>query len=285
MGLAGKAIRILRDDGLIPLIRRTVHYVADYPNRRRDEKKIRQFRRDFFESQAALDAYIVEFEKRELLDVLERAKETYADQRTTEQTAMAELAVQTARRLYALIRVEEPELIVETGVANGFSSTVILAALDENGHGELISVDVPFTEEGEDEIAPVPEGQHGDILEQFEDGNARRETDYSIVIPYEQEPGWMVPREFRDRWDLRLGRSQRKLPELFYERDEVDVFMHDSDHRFPCQLFEYEIGWEHLADGGILLSDDIHQPWQEFTAVREYSASGLLDRNFGYMIK
>ncbi len=44
--------------------------------------------------------------------------------------------------LYNYVRVNKPEVIVETGVANGFSSRFILAAMRQNGVGKLYSVDI-----------------------------------------------------------------------------------------------------------------------------------------------
>ena len=48
----------------------------------------------------------------------------------------------TLLTLYALVRTIRPAIVVETGVANGFSSEVILHALAANGHGELHSIDI-----------------------------------------------------------------------------------------------------------------------------------------------
>jgi predicted O-methyltransferase YrrM len=44
--------------------------------------------------------------------------------------------------LYAAVRLLRPEKVVETGVANGHSSFLILAALDRNGSGRLHSFDI-----------------------------------------------------------------------------------------------------------------------------------------------
>jgi len=45
--------------------------------------------------------------------------------------------------LYCIIRATKPEIIVETGVANGASSTFILSALEKNNKGKLFSIDLP----------------------------------------------------------------------------------------------------------------------------------------------
>jgi hypothetical protein len=42
---------------------------------------------------------------------------------------------------YAIVRAVQPERVVETGTHDGLGSTAILAALDRNGSGELVSID------------------------------------------------------------------------------------------------------------------------------------------------
>ena len=44
--------------------------------------------------------------------------------------------------LYALLRKYKPDNFLETGVANGYSATVILSAMKKNGKGSLTSIDV-----------------------------------------------------------------------------------------------------------------------------------------------
>lgn len=46
------------------------------------------------------------------------------------------------RTLYSIVLTVKPELVIETGVACGISSSYILSALHENKKGKLISIDV-----------------------------------------------------------------------------------------------------------------------------------------------
>jgi predicted O-methyltransferase YrrM len=48
--------------------------------------------------------------------------------------------------LYVLVRIFKPEVVVETGVANGVSSSFILKALDQNSRGKLYSIDLHYRE-------------------------------------------------------------------------------------------------------------------------------------------
>jgi predicted O-methyltransferase YrrM len=56
--------------------------------------------------------------------------------------ARFDVAPRTERLLFGLVRALQPLVVVETGVANGRSTAVILEALDLNRCGELHSVDI-----------------------------------------------------------------------------------------------------------------------------------------------
>jgi len=133
-------------------------------------------------------------------------------------SATSELAAAT----YAVVRMLRPEVVVETGVGAGVSSWTILKAMDENGMGCLVSIDLP--------------------------------TPNTELLP---EVGYLVPNELRGRWDLRTGSSRRLLPKVFEEFPEVDMFQHDSRHSYSNQLSEYQIAWPHIRLGGLLISDDV----------------------------
>ena len=49
---------------------------------------------------------------------------------------------ESARFLYFLVRMTAPKRMLETGVANGKSTSIILQAMDANGEGELHSIDM-----------------------------------------------------------------------------------------------------------------------------------------------
>ena len=151
-------------------------------------------------------------------------------------------------RLYRLLRDLRPQVAVETGVCNGVSTAFLLLALEDNGEGELHSIDLP-------EVA-------GEEYEQgtFWDGKG------GAVIPPGKEPGWMVPSELRDRWHLLLGRSQDELPPLLERLGSIDFFMHDSEHSYECMSFEFRAAWDALREGGVLVADDVNvnSAWVEF---------------------
>jgi len=126
--------------------------------------------------------------------------------------------------LYIICKVVRPKVVVETGVQHGISTTFILQALKDNGSGRLYSIDLPNVGE-----APLPLGK---------------------------QSGWLIPDKLKDSWTLRLGRSIDILPEVLKHLEEIEIFLHDSEHTYNTMMAEYRLAWPHLRPEGLLLSDD-----------------------------
>ena len=124
--------------------------------------------------------------------------------------------------LYAIVRVTKPNIVVETGVFEGAGSCAILLALERNDKGHLYSIDLP-----------------------------------SPRIPPDKKAGWRIQHHLRKRWLLVEGKSSEKLPQLLDTFRHIGIFLHDSEHSYENMLFEYKTAWEHIRDGGLLLSHDI----------------------------
>jgi len=124
--------------------------------------------------------------------------------------------------LYELCKFVKPELIVETGVAYGVSSSYILKALDENNKGKLISID-------------------------------------SVFRPWQSKEmiGAAIPKNLRDRWELKIGTSEELLKKILTNLSPIDIFLHDSLHTYKNMYYEFETSWPFIKEGGFLLSDDI----------------------------
>lgn len=127
---------------------------------------------------------------------------------------------------YVLVRVLRPKVTVETGVANGVSSSFFLRALARNGNGVLYSFDLHCRE--------------------------------GLTVPKGKKLGWIVPDYLKSRWRLVLGESTRQIPKLIKEMKGIDIFLHDSSHIYETMMGEYTLVWPHLNFGGILLSDDAY---------------------------
>jgi predicted O-methyltransferase YrrM len=136
-------------------------------------------------------------------------------------TCPTEWAVEaaTSMSLYSLVRTRRPESVVETGIANGHSSFIILSALARNGVGRLASVDV------------------------------RQDT--GVLVPHTLAERWTRIIIEDRRPDLSV------LTESLRPYEPFDLFFHDGDHRFLGQILDYKVGASGLAPDGVLMSDDI----------------------------
>ncbi|MGI5459883.1 class I SAM-dependent methyltransferase [Streptomyces sp. CA-249302] len=137
------------------------------------------------------------------------------------------------RAVWCVVLHLHPAVVVETGVARGITSRVVLEALEHNGEGHLWSVDLPHP---------------------FEPG-IRAQT------------GVAVPPDRRSRWSYVEGSSRRRLPPLLRRLGRVDVFVHDSLHTARNTRFEMECVGRVLTPGGVMLVDDIstHQGFDDWT--------------------
>lgn len=127
-----------------------------------------------------------------------------------------------AEVLYVLARLLKPRVVLETGVANGMSSTFLLQALVDNGSGVLHSVEYP------------PFGKFHD-----------------------PRVGALVPEGLRGPWTVHRGKVSRVFPRLVPALGEVDLFMHDSEHTYENMSYEMRTVWPRISQRGILASDDI----------------------------
>jgi hypothetical protein len=125
------------------------------------------------------------------------------------------------RALWCAVRHTRPDRVVETGVARGITSRVLLEALSQNDAGHLWSIDLPH--------------------------------------PANYQLGIAVTPPLKSRWSLQLGTSKALLPGLLDQLGEIDLFVHDSLHTARNVEFELRRAWGHLRPGGLLLADDVHQ--------------------------
>ncbi|MEU9169715.1 class I SAM-dependent methyltransferase [Streptomyces sp. NPDC048420] len=137
------------------------------------------------------------------------------------------------RALWCTVLHTRPTVAVETGVARGITSRIVLEALERNGEGHLWSVDLPHPFERD----------------------LRAQT------------GIAVPAHRRSRWSYIEGSSRRRLPGLLRELGRVDMFVHDSLHTARNTRFEMKCVGQVLHPGGMMFVDDIstHQGFADWT--------------------
>jgi predicted O-methyltransferase YrrM len=148
--------------------------------------------------------------------------------------------------LYCTVRISKPEILIETGIAHGNSSWVILNAIKKNGKGTLYSFDLP----------------NNDTNAAYNFENKKTET------------GWMVHEELRINWNMVIGDSLETLPKTLASLSKVDFFFHDSDHSYKHMMFEFETVFPFLRNGGILSSDDINKnsSFQDFVEAKKINS-------------
>ena len=136
------------------------------------------------------------------------------------------------RILGTITSLSRPEVLVETGVALGFTTATILHAMAENGQRPPLLA--------RPSRAPIRPRRPG---------------------------GRAVPEELKDRWTLKLGDSRKTLAPLCAEIGPIDIFLHDALHTYSSQMREYRTAWPHIRSGGLLISDDVNNPaFVEFAA-------------------
>ena len=134
--------------------------------------------------------------------------------------------------LYLIARATSPQIIIETGVAQGKSSSLILLALKHNGTGKLISIDLP-------------------------NYDGKQLPDGTFTTTGDKEVGWLVPQYLRDNWSLHLGDAKDLLPGIISDTPNVDIFFHDSLHTYEHTLFEFNTVLPSLKENSLMLCDNI----------------------------
>jgi hypothetical protein len=120
---------------------------------------------------------------------------------------------------YAITRLVKPALIVETGIHDGLGSAVLLRALQRNAE----------------------EGHEGRLLS----------------IDIDPGCGWLVPIAIAERWTPIIGDAKAALGKHLQGR-QVDFFIHDSDHTYDHEKFEFQTAIQHATPSSVMLSDNSH---------------------------
>jgi predicted O-methyltransferase YrrM len=124
--------------------------------------------------------------------------------------------------IFNLVLASKAQKIVETGVAYGWSSFGILAALNSNQSGHLWSTNLPYP-----------------------------------GMNCEEWVGCVVPLEWKKFWTLLSGKDDEVLPAVLEKAGPLDCVFYDSAKSYAARRRSYPILWSALKVGGLLFSDDI----------------------------
>jgi len=130
-----------------------------------------------------------------------------------------------ARTVWCATLHTRPGHVVETGVARGITSRVVLEAFERNDFGHLWSIDIP----------PL------------------------IETDLQAETAVAVPERLRRRWRYLDGSSRRRLPALISILGNIDLFVHDSMHTTRNVAFELTQVASALRVGGLCVVDDVER--------------------------
>ncbi|MGS2648904.1 class I SAM-dependent methyltransferase [Streptosporangium sp. LJ11] len=149
--------------------------------------------------------------------------------------------------LHFLTRILRPDTVLETGVAAGWSTSAILAAIRMNGTGHLFSSDFPFFR------LPEPE----------------------------RYIGYVIPEELKGPWTLHTKGDRHNLEKILLPGREVDLVHYDSDKTRQGREFFLLRSQPHLSGNHILVMDDI----QDNMVFQEYAETQAAYRVFAYQGK
>lgn len=124
--------------------------------------------------------------------------------------------------IFTLCEALKATRVVETGVANGWSSLAILLSIAGRPGAALHSVDKPY-----------------------------------LKYQNQRWVGIAVPERLRGCWTLHRSADRKGLPKALAALGEIDFAHYDSDKSEAGRLFAYPLMWHALRSGGILFSDDI----------------------------
>lgn len=129
-----------------------------------------------------------------------------------------------AHVVWCAIRHMRPKRVLETGVARGVTSALILGAMSKPGSvgGHLWSIDLP----------PVMPGWHA---------QSKALVDDSLC----------------SSWTYIRGSSRRVMRDTCAEMQTIDVFIHDSLHTRMTMNYEFNLAWTTMHSGSLLISDDV----------------------------
>jgi hypothetical protein len=121
-------------------------------------------------------------------------------------------------------------VIIETGIHDGLGSALLLRALERN----------------------AGEGRPGRL----------------VSVDVDPAAGWLVDERLRACWEPIYESSFTALPKSL-DGQQVGMIIHDSDHTYECENFEFRQAVEHAADELALISDNSHAT----SALRDVCAS------------
>lgn len=125
--------------------------------------------------------------------------------------------------LYFCSKLISANKILETGVADGWSSLIFLLHLSEQKKGNLTSIDLPYL----------------NTLQKYQCGK-------------------VIDKNLKSFWNLIVKPDEQGINMLIKSSSEFDLIHYDSDKSIQGREKNYPKLWDMLNNGGIFISDDIN---------------------------
>ncbi len=136
---------------------------------------------------------------------------------------------------YFLTRYYKPKIILETGVAAGYSSYTFLEGIKKNNIGKLFSSDFPY---------------------------------FRLKNP-EQYIGIVVPESFKKNWKLEVLGDNKNFEKFKNEFSKIDFLFYDSDKRYSSKKRFFKRIDNYLGTNSIIVIDDLHNDSFFFEYIEE----------------
>ena len=151
--------------------------------------------------------------------------------------------------LYYIIRYYRPDLVIESGVSAGNSSSAIIQALEKNNNGSLYSSDLP---------------------------THLKKKDIGILIP----------NELKYRWKLFDKGDKINLPKILDEVHKVDIIYYDSEKTYEGKKYFMNTIFKKLKPKVIIIDDIDRDYWfRDFVKIKYKDYKYLVVKNVGYLFK
>ncbi len=123
--------------------------------------------------------------------------------------------------IYNITEFTKSKLVLETGVASGYSSLFFLKSL-KNRNGHLVSINLPYPDKNKE-----------------------------LFI------GEMVNDNLKKFWTLLAGADMDILPKVIKKYKQFDIFHYDSDKTYRGKIWTLNKIWPKIKIEGFLICDDI----------------------------
>jgi hypothetical protein len=151
--------------------------------------------------------------------------------------------------LYYIVRYLKPNLVLESGVSAGTSSSAIIQALEKNDNGVLYSSDLPL------------------FLEK-------------------KDIGILVPNELRYRWKLFFEGDSINLPIILNQINEINIVYYDSEKSYQAKNFFMEKILINFKPKIIIVDDIDRDYWfRDFVNNNKNIFNYMVVGNTGYLLK